>query len=115
MNEAVASHDLAEESREVSKEAKGALQSIQRLLNQLGPIRLGSTLLFLIFAVFVARYSWSTPLIQEAERALHDLRVTVFAPVVEKDDRIVMIVYNEETLKLIESLKQILASQLHGL
>jgi adenylate cyclase len=87
-------------SRDVKEDARGVLQSIRRLFNQLGPIRMGSTVLFLIIAIFVARFSWDTPLIQEAERALYDLRASVFAPAVETEDRIVMIVYDEETLKL---------------
>ncbi|MEH6788993.1 adenylate/guanylate cyclase domain-containing protein [Parasphingorhabdus sp.] len=76
------------------------LQSLRRLFDQLGPIRLASTVLFMVLALLVARFSWTTPLIQEAERALYDLRASVFAPEVEKDERIVMVVYNEDTLKL---------------
>src|SRR5690554_740783 len=87
-------------SRDVKAEARGILQSLRRLFDQLGPIRLGSTLLFLVLALLMARFSWSTPLIQDAERALYDMRASVFAPVVEKEDRIVMVVYNEDTLKL---------------
>lgn len=87
-------------SRDVKAEARGILQSLRRMFDQLGPIRLGSTLLFLILALLMARFSWSTPLIQDAERALYDMRASVFAPEVEKEDRIVMIVYNEDTLKL---------------
>lgn len=94
------SSDPVPASRNVKAEARGILQSLRRLFNQLGPIRLGSTLLFLVLALLMARFSWSTPLIQDAERALYDMRASVFAPVVEKEDRIVMIVYNEDTLKL---------------
>lgn len=86
--------------RDVQKEARSALQSIRRIFAQLGPVRLTFTLLFLVLAILIAGLSWKTPLIQDAERALYDLRASVFAPVVEKDDRIVMIVYNEETLRL---------------
>ena len=93
-------HDPAEGGRDVQKEARSAVQSIRRIFAQLGPVRLGFTLLFLILAILIAGMSWKTPLIQDAERALYDLRASVFAPVVEKDDRIVMIVYNEETLRL---------------
>ncbi|MEH6757466.1 MAG: adenylate/guanylate cyclase domain-containing protein [Parasphingorhabdus sp.] len=95
-----AQHDPAHQGRDVKEEARGVLKSLRQMSKQLGPIRLGSTLLFIILAVLMARFSWSTPLIQDAERALYDMRVSVFAPEVEKEDRIVMIVYNEDTLKL---------------
>ncbi|VAW03893.1 Adenylate cyclase [hydrothermal vent metagenome] len=90
----------ANESRNVKAEARGAIESLQRVFKQLGPIRLAFTLLFILMAVLIARFSWHTTLIQEAERALYDIRASAFAPQVEKDDRIIMIVYNEETLKL---------------
>ncbi len=92
--------DPVENNRDVKEGAKGVLQSLRRLFDQLGPIRLGSTILFIILAILVARYSWTTPLIQEAERALYDLRASVFAPEVEKNESIVLVVYNEDTLKL---------------
>ncbi|MEO0441328.1 MAG: adenylate/guanylate cyclase domain-containing protein, partial [Pseudomonadota bacterium] len=92
--------DPADGGRDVQKEARSAMQSLRRIFAQLGPVRLTFTLLFLILAILIAGFSWKTPLIQDAERALYDLRASVFAPVVEKDDRIVMIVYNEETLRL---------------
>ncbi|MEO9601429.1 adenylate/guanylate cyclase domain-containing protein [Parasphingorhabdus sp.] len=100
MTEVTTSTDPVANNRDVKEEAKGVLQSMRRLFDQLGPIRIGSTVLFMILALLVARYSWGTPLIQEAERALYDLRASVFAPEVEKDENIVMIVYNEDTLKL---------------
>lgn len=90
----------ADDRRDVKTEARSFWQSLRRIFAQLGPIRMAFTLLFLFLAVMVAGLSWKTPLIQDAERALYDLRASVFAPVVEKDDRIVMIVYNEETLRL---------------
>ncbi len=92
--------DPVENNRDMKEGARGVLQSLRRLFDQLGPIRLGSTILFMVLALLVARYSWTTPLIQEAERALYDLRASVFAPEVEKDEDIVMVVYNEDTLKL---------------
>lgn len=92
--------DPVANNRDVKEGAKGVLQSLRRLFDQLGPIRLASTILFMVLALLVARYSWTTPLIQEAERALYDLRASVFAPEVDKDENIVMVVYNEDTLKL---------------
>jgi len=87
-------------NRDVKEEARGALDSFIRMLGQLGTIRVGSTLLFLILAIFVARFSWDIPLVQDAESALYDMRASTFTNQVEKDDRIAMVVYNEETLKL---------------
>ena len=99
MNTAI-SHSDQSTSRDVTKDAKGVLESFQRMLGQLGPIRVGSTILFLILAVLIARYSWQIPLVQDAESALYDMRASTFTNQVEKDDRIAMVVYNEETLKL---------------
>ena len=94
MNETSTSTDPAINNRDVKEGAKGVLQTLRRLFDQLGPIRLASTILFMILALLVARYSWTTPLIQEAERALYDLRASVFAPEVEKDENIVLVVWN---------------------
>ena len=100
MTEPNSNSTATEPGRDMKEEARGVWESLQRVFSQLGPVRLGSTIIFLILAVLIARFSWDTPLIQEAERALYDMRASVYAPTVEKDDRIVMIVYNEDTLKL---------------
>ncbi len=67
-------------------------------LRQLGPWRLIVTLFFLTAAVLIARYGWSLPLAIEAERALYDWRQVLTAEKVDQDDRIVMVVYTDETL-----------------
>lgn len=67
-------------------------------LRQLGVGRLLFTIAFLILAYAIARHSWQLPLAIEAERALFDLRHVVTAPRVDQDDRIVMVVYTDETL-----------------
>jgi len=100
MSNHTASYTPDKPSSEVKEDARGILQSLRRVFDQLGPIRLAFTLLFIFLAIVMARFSWHTPLIQDAERALYDLRASVFAPEIEKDDRIVLIVYNEDTLKL---------------
>ena len=51
--------DPAKNDRDVKEGAKGVMQSLRRLFDQLGPIRLGSTILFMVLAVLVARYAWS--------------------------------------------------------
>lgn len=71
---------------------------IRRMVMQLGPTRMVATILFLLFAILIARLSWSLPLAQDAERALYDTRASLMAPRVEQDPRIVMITYTDETL-----------------
>ncbi len=73
-------------------------KQLRRLVMQLGPSRMAATILFLIVAVLIARFSWQMPLIDAAERALYDARATLMAPHVEQDKRIVLITYNDETL-----------------
>lgn len=74
------------------------LRRLRRAIRTVRPLRLIGTALFLLLALLTARYSWHLPLAMDAERALYDLRVIRTAPAVEKDDRVVMIVYNDDTL-----------------
>jgi len=69
-----------------------------RLVRKVGVGRAIATALFLIAALVVARYSWNLLLTPVAERALYDHRVVRTAPRVEKEDRVVMVVYNDQTL-----------------
>jgi adenylate cyclase len=71
----------------------------RRLLRRVGPLRAAGTLLFLIGALLFARYGWSLWLVDDVERVLYDVRIVLTAPKVEQDDRIVMIVYTDETLE----------------
>jgi adenylate cyclase len=71
---------------------------VRRLVTQLGPSRMAATILFLMLAVLIARFSWQMPLVDAAERALYDARATLMAPHVEQDKRIVLVTYNDETL-----------------
>ena len=73
-------------------------KQLRRLVTQLGPARMIGTLLFLAFAVLVARQSWDMPLAGDAERALYDSRAAMMADHVEQDPRIVMITYTDETV-----------------
>ncbi|MDZ3832750.1 MAG: adenylate/guanylate cyclase domain-containing protein [Sphingopyxis sp.] len=81
-----------------SPSAEPLSKRIRRLVMQLGPSRMVATILFLIVATLIARFSWQMPLLGDAERALYDARATVMAPHVGQDKRIVMITYNDETL-----------------
>jgi adenylate cyclase len=80
----------------------GRLQSaVARALiayRQLGIGRLLFTLVFVVAALLIARFSWHTPLSIDAERALYDVRQVMTAPKVDQDDRIIQIVYTDETL-----------------
>ena len=73
-------------------------KSIRLLARTIGPVRAIATALVLVAALLAARHSWTLPATPVAERALYDLRAVWAAPRVEKDDRIVMIVFNDETL-----------------
>ncbi|NDU78687.1 CHASE2 domain-containing protein, partial [Actinomadura sp. DSM 109109] len=55
-------------------------------------------LLIIVVALIVASASWRLPLIGDAERIAYDLRETAFAPRVDQDPRISLIVYNDQTL-----------------
>jgi len=68
-------------------------------LRQIGIGRLLTTTLLLLAALLFARFSWSFPLSLDAERALYDVRSLVAAPHITQDDRIVMIVYTDDTLE----------------
>lgn len=69
-----------------------------RNIREAGPRRLVITAMLLGVALLIARYSWFVPVTAEAERALFDSRSYLLAEEVEQDDRIVLVVYNEQTL-----------------
>ena len=82
-------------------ETSGAVRrplDVRKRVRRIGVVRLGATLLFLIVALAIARYSWSIPLAAQAERGYYDFRTSHTAPVAEQDDRIVMVVFNDDTL-----------------
>jgi adenylate cyclase len=79
-----------------------------RNVREAGARRLAITGLLLLLAVLLARYSWAyptldgeqvpTPATSEAEQALYDWRSYTFTPVVEQDERLLIVVYDDETL-----------------
>ncbi len=79
-----------------------------RNVREAGPRRLMLTTLLLVVALLVARFSWvypgldgrdrPTPALGEAERALYDWSAFSNAPTVEQDQRILLVVYNDQTL-----------------
>lgn len=73
-----------------------------RRMRQIGIARMAFTVLFLLMAVMVARFSWSIPLLDFAERALYDIRASLTTPLVLQDQRITLVVYNDDTLRKLE-------------
>ena len=69
-----------------------------RNVRSAGPRRLAFTGALLIAAVLLARFSWFMPVSGDAERAIYDLRSYLFAPKVAQDDRVLLVVYNDQTL-----------------
>ena len=74
------------------------LANLKRAVGQAGPLRLLATGLVLILALLIGRFSWNLPFTLAAERGLYDVRVDLNAPRVDQDDRIVLVVFTEETL-----------------
>ena len=69
-----------------------------RNIREAGTRRLVLTVVFVLGAMVLARLSWQVPVFDEAERNLYDLRSYLLAEQVQQDPRIVMIVYNDQTL-----------------
>jgi adenylate cyclase len=78
-------------------------------VREAGTRRLVLTALLLLAALLLGRFSWNmpwpnadgqieTPVTGDAERAAYDLRVFRFAPSVEQDDRVLLVVYDDRTL-----------------
>ena len=67
-------------------------------VRRIGAVRLAGTALFLLLALFFARSSWNLPLARDVERVLYDVRAYRTAPTVDQDDRITMVVFNDQTL-----------------
>jgi adenylate cyclase len=72
----------------------------RKTIKQIGPTRLVITALFIVLGLLFARSSWNIMLARDVERVLYDVRSLLAAPHVETDQRIVMVTFNEETLRL---------------
>jgi adenylate cyclase len=78
----------------------GGWKRLRRSVGQIGPVRLLATILFLAAGLYVARFNADIPLASDAERALYDWRFSRSAQrVLQQDDRIVLVTYNDETLQ----------------
>ncbi|MEO1220414.1 MAG: adenylate/guanylate cyclase domain-containing protein [Pseudomonadota bacterium] len=87
------------------KRRLGAFARNVRGLREAGTVQLVAMVVFVLFSIFIARYSWALPgsdeptaLTNDAERALYDTRAYLAADLVEQDDRIVLIVYDDQAL-----------------
>jgi adenylate cyclase len=79
---------------------KGRWKRLRRAFGQIGLVRLLGTILLIGAGLYIARYNAQIPLSSDAERALYDLRFYSKARVVDApDDRIVLVVYNDDTLR----------------
>lgn len=81
---------------------EGADRRLRRALEQIGRARLAGTAIFLVLALILARFSWDLPLASDAERALYDIRFAWTANRVVQDDRIVLITYDDQTLRALQ-------------
>jgi adenylate cyclase len=80
----------------------GADKRLRRALRQIGWPRLAGTAIFLVLALILARYSWHLPMASDAERALYDMRFERAAARTVQDDRIVLITYDDQTLRALQ-------------
>lgn len=94
---------MADESSK--KKKSGFIVRGWRSVREAGKIQMFATCLLLLFALFLARFSWilpdgeePTPLTNAAERSLYDMRAWLAADLVEQDDRIVLVVYDDQAL-----------------
>jgi adenylate cyclase len=71
---------------------------LRRFLANVGLGRGLVTLVVLLAAFGIARFSWTMPVLTETERGLYDVRHFLAAPIVAQDPRITIIVFTEETL-----------------
>jgi adenylate cyclase len=78
----------------------GGWKRLRRSVGQIGPVRLLATILFLAAGLYVARFNADIPLSSDAEQTLYDWRFYRSAQrVLQQDDRIVLVTYNDETLQ----------------
>lgn len=69
-----------------------------RAVREAGPQRLFVTAVMLVLALLVSRFSWNIPFTDYAERALFDTRAYMLAEKIEQDERIMMLVYDDDML-----------------
>ena len=94
-----------DEPKTRGKSRGGLIARGWRSVREAGAGQLAVTCLLLVAALFIARFSWvlpggdePTPLTNAAERALYDMRAFLMADLVDQDDRIVLVVYDDQAL-----------------
>ena len=90
----------------IGAKTAGLLKRGWRNVREAGARRLVLTGVLVLLAVILARYGWGVtpdselPVVSPAERAMYDFRATLAAErePAEQDQRVVMVVYNDQTL-----------------
>jgi adenylate cyclase len=76
----------------------GSVGRMSRLWREVGPLRTSASLVLLIVAILLARYSWGLGFAVDIERVLFDVRSSYAMERVEQDERITIVTYEEDTL-----------------
>jgi adenylate cyclase len=69
----------------------------RRLFRQVGPGRLAITALLMLLGLLVARFAWDVPYLSRAEKVLYDIRAGLNRPRTAQDQRIAMVIYDDDT------------------
>ena len=80
------------------RSAAAALARGLRNLRAAGPRRLAATGAALVLALLLAVFAWKVPGLGDSERSLYDLRAYLAAPKVDQDPRVLLVVYDDQTL-----------------
>lgn len=118
--------DASAASQEKPRRKQNWLSRGFRTISEAGEIQIIVAVIVVIFAVFIARFSWTTPdgqtptpLLNAAERSFYDYRAYFSADFVEPDDRVVAIVFTDEALIQLEKRsplpRDVIASALRAL
>ena len=90
----------SEERASLGQRAREFWPATRKTIKQIGSTRLIVTAIFIMLGLVFARYSWNIMLAKDAERALFDVRLLLASPRVETDQRIAMVTFTEDTLRL---------------
>ncbi|MFC4294756.1 CHASE2 domain-containing protein [Novosphingobium tardum] len=88
---------MIERRRTPRKQSVELERVARRGLSQLGWERVAIAVLLVFISLVIARASWQLPLLRDAENALYDVRAANFAPGVDTDKRVVLVVYTADT------------------
>ena len=85
-------------SSEVPARLIGLLSKGWRKVRSASRRQLTATMLMLLSALLIARFSWYIPVVGDAEDSLYDLRSFLIAPQVKQDPRVQIVAYTDQTL-----------------